>query len=71
MPVYRSNDDESIKVLFENDGEYLRQHGFSLPTELKTLADDARPRPDAPQGMSAIAIEAAQKWEETGSDELF
>jgi hypothetical protein len=71
MPKYDPNDDTSIREIFDRDGEYLRREGYQFPVDLKENADDTLPRQTAQQGLSALALEAAQKWEETGSDELF
>lgn len=71
MPQYNSNHPDSIRNVFDRDGESLARAGFTIPSDVKVVADDARPRPESHISMPRIAIDAMRAWELTGSDELF
>lgn len=71
MPQYNSNHPDSIRDVFDRDGESLARAGFTIPSDVKVVADDTRPRSEPHMGMSQIAIDAMKAWELTGSDELF
>lgn len=71
MSQYNSNHPDSIRNIFDRDGEFLARAGFEMPSDVRVLADDTRPRSDPSMGMSQIAIDAMKAWEITGSDELF
>ena len=50
MPAYHSNDDESIRQVFDMDHESLARAGFNLPPDVRVFADDARPRSESTIG---------------------
>lgn len=75
IPFYNSDDPDSIRQVFSNDGERLAKAGFSFPGELKATADDTVPKTIGQEvvsfAMPQATIDAYEAWLTTGSEESF